>query len=146
MSESKPAPTTSEDAKVQSASSTGYGVIIAIVLILFAVTGIRSCNAKREAKKASAYSSSASAAPSVEALVLEKECFTPCSADIEWPFKIRTDGDPLRIKFQGTGWFDHPGKGYVQAPSQMQSGNTEFISPDEKNPRVRVQVYRKVQY
>ncbi|MEX2052534.1 MAG: hypothetical protein WD991_02485 [Candidatus Paceibacterota bacterium] len=81
----------------------------------------------------------------VEALVLEHECLTPCSADIAWRFKIRTDGRPLSVKFQGVGQaVTYPGEGDFKAPSSMRSGETQFVSPDESHPHVRVQVYRKV--
>lgn len=81
----------------------------------------------------------------VEALVLEHECLTPCSANITWRFKIRTDGHPLRIKFQGIkGWKDFPAEGDFQAPTQMRSGDTEFVSSDPRHPHIRVQVYKRV--
>ncbi|MFZ3011721.1 MAG: hypothetical protein WA060_01845 [Minisyncoccia bacterium] len=80
-----------------------------------------------------------------EALVLMHECYTPCSTQIAWSFKIRTEGRPLRITFSGVrDSVSYPGEGDFRAPSQMRSGETFFDSPDKKNPHVRVQVYRKV--
>jgi hypothetical protein len=83
--------------------------------------------------------------PVVEALVLMKECLTPCSALLDYRFKIRTDGHPLRIKFPGVDeWFEHPAEGDARAPSGItDEGETLFVSPDVDHPHVQVQVYKK---
>lgn len=79
-----------------------------------------------------------------EALVLERECYTPCSVNIAWRFRIlRTEA--IRIKWNGfDGWMKYPAKGDLKAPSQMRSGQTDIESDDPQHPNVRVQVYRKV--
>ena len=85
--------------------------------------------------------------PTVDALVLEHECVTPCSANIAWRFKIRTEGHPLQIQFKGVvNPVTFPGEGDFQAPEKMQSGETFFVSSEKEHPNVRVQVYRVVSY
>lgn len=80
-----------------------------------------------------------------EALLLEQECWTPCSAYIAWKFKIRTDGQPIKIKFQGVADpVEYPGEGDFKAPANMLSGETEFVSLDKERPHIRVQVYKKI--
>lgn len=77
-----------------------------------------------------------------EALVLESECYTPCSGNIPaGRFKIRTDGHPLRVKFKGLGWFALPAEGDVLFPDGIEDGNAEFFSSDS---HVRVQVYKRI--
>lgn len=102
---------------------------------------------KAEAEKKVAQQQRATTPPPVftEALVLEHECLTPCSVNIAWRFQIRVGGSrALRIKYKGVSQpVDYPaGEGSFQAPSQMQSGETSFVSPDPLYPNVRVQVYR----
>lgn len=80
----------------------------------------------------------------VEALVLMHECMTPCSADIQWKFKIRTDGHAIKVKFPGMSWYNMPAEGDVKFPFTMNAGEAFFASLDEKNPNVRVQVYKKI--
>ena len=123
-----------------------------VIALVFVVWGIVSwVSSAREKAKAAEYVKARPPAPTlqapavVEALVLEHECTTPCSANIAWPFKIRGEGHPLRIKFQGVAdWVSYAGEGDFQAPSQMRSGETQFVSLDPKRPHVRVQVYRKI--
>jgi type II secretory pathway pseudopilin PulG len=78
-----------------------------------------------------------------DALVLEKECLTPCSSYYGWRYKIRTDGHPLRVKFDGLDWIDYPAEGSVPTPDGFKPGEAYFESPD-KEPRVMVQVYKIV--
>jgi hypothetical protein len=79
----------------------------------------------------------------VEALVLEHECYTPCSANIAWRFKIIWGDNPLRITYPGGQVVDRRGKDEdFQAPSNMQSGETKFESLEPNNPHFRVRVYR----
>jgi hypothetical protein len=81
----------------------------------------------------------------VEALVLEHECVTPSSSFVGWGYKVRTDGDPLRIKYNGCSeWFEQPARGQFQAPGCFTPGEALFASRDEKNPHVKVWVYRKI--
>lgn len=92
--------------------------------------------------------------PAPGTLVLESTCWTPCSANLQpHPTKIRTDGDPLWIKYQGVQhWSPHPGKGAVEFPPGVEVGETKFVSrdssdtiegkEDSKNPHVQVWVYR----
>lgn len=94
-------------------------------------------------KKTTTYTPAAATA-TVEALVLEHECYTPCNANIAWRFKIRTEGNPIRIKFTGVrDWVEYPGEGDFKAPASMDSGDTRFESSNPKRPNVRVWVYRK---
>lgn len=78
----------------------------------------------------------------VQGLVLRQDCYTPCSANINYPFVIMRF-DPLKIKWQGVeGWIEYPqGTWDLKAPSTMRSGQTLFASPDS-NKQVRVQVYQ----
>ena len=79
-----------------------------------------------------------------EVLLLEQECLSPCSSYVGWNYKVRTDGDPIGIRYHGcSDWFDQPGKGNFPAPKCFKPGDAEFRSSDEKNLHVRVQVYRK---
>jgi len=135
--------------EVQSLPAWGYGVIVALLLFFVIFGGVRSCNAKREARKAAtaSYAAAHPSAPTVapvEALVLMHECFTPCSAFVGWSYKVRTDGDPIRIKYQGADWFDQPARGNFKAPKGFQPGEAQFASSDETNPHVKVCVYKKI--
>lgn len=136
------------EAKVQSVPWWTWIVLIAICLVFVIAGGIKSCSERKEAEKAAVAKYAATHTPksarTVEALVLQKECLTPCSAYVGWSYKVRTDGDPIRIKYQGTDWFDQPAKGDFQAPKGFQPGETQFVSPDKKNPHVRVWVYKKI--
>jgi len=79
-----------------------------------------------------------------EALILEKECVTPCSVKITFRFKIRTDGDPLWIRYPCVDTLvPHPGKGEGKVPPEMCSGETFLTSRDSANPHVRTWTYRK---
>lgn len=80
----------------------------------------------------------------MEVLVPTETCWTPCSAYVGWGYKVRTDGDPLQIKYQGCDWFDQPGKGDFSAPKGFRPGNAQFVSGDKEHLNVRVQIYRKV--
>ncbi|OGI73695.1 hypothetical protein A3D42_00540 [Candidatus Nomurabacteria bacterium RIFCSPHIGHO2_02_FULL_41_18] len=141
-----PAPASAPITTTQPAPGWAWATLVILLLVLAIVGGVRSCNAARtEQEAARAEQAAPRSVPMIEALLLERECWTPCDANIAWPFKIRTEGRPLRIKFQGVaGWTDYPGEGDFRAPSNMQSGETQFVSPDEENLHVRVQVYRKV--
>ncbi len=79
----------------------------------------------------------------VEALVPKGECVTPCSNFVGYDYKIRTDGDPLRIKYNGCDWVDRPARGLF-TPKCFNPGDTEFESPDKANPHVKVWVYERV--
>lgn len=128
------------------------GEIIAVVIVIALIMGYlhyKKAETKTRAEKIAAEKYVATHPPAqqrtVEALVLEHECTTPCSANIAWKFKIRTDGHPLRIKFQGVrDEVTYPGEGDFQAPPKMTSGETKFVSADKEHPNVRVQVYRKI--
>ena len=97
--------------------------------------------AEEEAKKAAAATQQQQrvVAP-VEALVLEHECLTPCGSFVGWNYKVRTDGHPFRIKYQGTGWV----KGGDKVPETFEPGEAEFVSDDSNNLHVLVQVYKKI--
>lgn len=78
----------------------------------------------------------------VEALVLQKECLTPCSSFVGWNYKVRTDGDPIRVIGKDYTW-DIPGKGAANPPKNFQPGETRIVSLG-KNPQVDVWVYKKI--
>ncbi|MFA6353906.1 MAG: hypothetical protein WCW93_03160 [Candidatus Paceibacterota bacterium] len=80
----------------------------------------------------------------VKALVLENECLTPCKSFVGWSYQVRTDGDPIRIKYQNADWFDQPGQGDFQAPKGFQPGEAVFLSSDKKKPHVKVWVYKEI--
>jgi hypothetical protein len=70
-------------------------------------------------------------------------CTTPCGFNIQFKAKIRTDGDPLGIKFQKVSRvFHHPGKGYAVAPPGADVGWTAYVSDDPKNEHVLVWTYK----
>ncbi len=80
-----------------------------------------------------------------EALLPEDVCMTPCHAFVGWNYKVRTNGDDLRIKYHGCSeWFEQPGKEDKPAPPCFQPGDAQF-EVAEKSPSVRVQVYKKIQ-
>ncbi|MBU0999075.1 hypothetical protein KKG24_02080 [Patescibacteria group bacterium] len=81
-------------------------------------------------------------APPVEALVLEKECLTPCSSFVGWNYKVRTDGDPVRVYNANYSW-EIPGKGMANPPKNFKPGDAQIISSG-KNPQVGVWVYKKI--
>lgn len=89
--------------------------------------------------------SSSSVGGETEALVFAGECITPCKLDIQFKFKIRGEGNPLRITFPGVDQpVDYPGEGEFKAPEGMEKGDTYFTSLNEKRPNVRVQLYKKI--
>lgn len=80
----------------------------------------------------------------VEALIFVSECWTPCNTYIGYKYKIRGEGNPLRITF----WkidepIDYPGEGDFKTPEKFQPGDTKFISLNKVRPHVRVQIYKK---
>jgi hypothetical protein len=123
-----------------------FGVVVVICLLLAIIVGVSSCHKKAEAKKAKAAQqvANAPATATVEALVLVQECYTPCSSFVGWSYKIRTDGHPLRIKYQGSDWIDYPAEGNTNTPATFTPGETFFESSDPLHPNVRVQVYQKI--
>lgn len=79
----------------------------------------------------------------VESLVLEHECLTPCSANISYRFEVIWGDSPLRITYPGGQIVDRRGKDEdFQAPSNIRSGETKFVSLDPLRPNFRVRVYR----
>jgi hypothetical protein len=120
-----------------------------LALIVFALMWVGWASSKRAEKKAAderaAANPPAQTTPqqAVEALVLEHECYTPCSANINWKFKIIWGDNPLRIIYPGGQVVDRRGKDEdFQAPSNMQAGETKFESLDPNNLHFRVLVYR----
>ena len=123
-------------------------ILVALVLTHKSPKEIQDSKEKKEKKAEESRRPQYVAPPALnrEALVLMHECYTPCNANIQWRFKIRTDGQAIRVKFQGVkDWFIIPAEGDVQCPQQLRSGMTEFQS-NEKNPHIRVQVYQKITY
>lgn len=146
MSHDHDAPTHSHDSgqgSVQGVPGWVWGILVtALVLAL----GYNACSGGDDEPTNTPVSTPVAQKPTTttEALVLERECYTPCSVNIAWRFRIlRTEA--IRVKWNGfDGWIEYPAKGDLRAPSQMRSGQTEFESADPEHPTVRVQVYRKV--
>ena len=81
----------------------------------------------------------------VEALVPVFEGYTPCSSFVGWEYVVRSDGYPLRIKYQRSDWIEISGKGEEnEAPKTFQPGEAQFVSPDPLNLKVPVHIYKKV--
>jgi hypothetical protein len=77
-----------------------------------------------------------------EALVLECECWTPCSTKVEWPFKVIWGDNPLKITYPGGVAVERRGQDQdFQAPN-FWSGEVKFASLDPDHLHFRVQVYR----
>jgi len=79
-----------------------------------------------------------------EALVLEKECFTPCSGFVGWSYKVRTNGDPVRVSNQNYSWDLIDKWGVTPPPKGFKPGEAEIVSLDKKNSYVKVWVYKKI--
>ncbi len=120
--------------------------IAAVVVTLWALGGIASFGKYLFASKPPTPAAVLGVKGTREVLIPFCEGVTPCPLTIpEGKFKIRTDGDPIRIKFQGIDhWVDYPGKGDFQVPTGVEPGEAQAASLDPKNLGVRVQVYRKV--
>jgi len=131
-----------------------WGTFVTIIMVLLIVWGTRGCKqhlkkAKvekqaRAEQRAAAAQLVATSTAATEALVLTYKGLTPCKSFVGWDYKVRTDGHPLRIKYQGCDWIDRPAEGDFNAPSTFQPGEAFFVSPDTNRPNVRVQVYKKV--
>lgn len=132
--------------------------LIALGLILFfSLQGYQAYSKKKEADEAAkadykathptalVAQQSVAATHTVEALIPTTECWTPCSAYVGWSYKVRTDGDPIRIKYNGADWFNQPAQGNFEAPDGFRPGDAQFVSSKEENPHVHVQVYRRAQ-
>jgi len=120
------------------------GGIILVTVVMAIVIGY----ATRDKTTVTAVAKTSIAPPpppqTVEALVPEHECLTPCTAFVGWQYKVRTDGDPLRIKYHDCAdWFDQPAKGQFDAPKCFRPGEAEFESSDKTNPHVQVWVYER---
>lgn len=82
----------------------------------------------------------------VEALVLEKECLTPCEVSIAWRFRIQSEGLPIKVTFKGVKEpVSYPGEGDFRAPKEMRSGDTLIESAVPGRVTVPIKVYRRVQ-
>ncbi len=132
-------------AGIQTASPVPVFILVIIVcLTMFAGW----CGGDEDEEKNGApvvYYAPAAPVQMVEALTLEHECITPCSGYIGWRAKIRTEGRPVSIKFQGVAEpVIYPGEGDFVGPPGMRSGETFYVSPDPERPNIRVQVYRKI--
>jgi hypothetical protein len=75
----------------------------------------------------------------------ESECYTPCTLYVGWEGVIKTDGQPVRVKFNGkVEWLDLSGRANDKIPlEKFAPGEAQFASPDEAHPHFRVQVYKK---
>ena len=124
----------------------GAILVIALVLAIVFVYATREKDppSNTYSRSGGSYAPPAAKAVPVDALVLQAECWTPCSTNIDYKFKIRGEGNPLRVTFPGVGAVDYPGEGDFKAPSQMRSGETHFVSLNAERPNVRVQIYKKI--
>jgi len=134
-----------------------FSVVFTIITVIFIIWGVRGCALDRkqnaEAKKAAEDLVAQKAAsaqvvtPStemVEALVPVYEGYTPCTNFVGWDYKIRTDGHPLRIKYQECDWIDRPSEGDFKVPETFRPGETIFVSTNLEHLNIRVQIYKKV--
>ena len=81
----------------------------------------------------------------VEALVLEKECLTPCEVKIAWKFRIQSEGLPIKVTFKGVKEpVSYPGEGDFRAPKEMRSGETLIESAVPGRTTIPIKVYRRV--
>jgi hypothetical protein len=81
----------------------------------------------------------------VEALVLEKECLTPCEVSIAWRFRIQSEGLPIKVTFKGVKEpVSYPGEGDFKAPKEMRSGDTLIESAVPERTTIPIKVYRRV--
>lgn len=79
----------------------------------------------------------------VEALILEKECLTPCEVKIAWKFRIQSEGLPIKITFKGVKEpVSYPGEGDFKAPKEMRSGETLIESAVPGRITIPIKVYR----
>lgn len=118
---------------------------IAIILVLLGlVFWLRGCQSKILETPAAAERPNLNQ-DGTNALILMSECYTPCSADIQWKARIHTMGEPIEIKFPGIQeWFDHPAEGDAQAPRGVETGETFFRSANPSKEHIRVQVYKRI--
>jgi hypothetical protein len=124
----------------------GGGIVfLAIFLTIVLAYVARAIDApRRDAESTARNNPPPARAPTVEALVLMRECWTPCSAYIDYKAKIRGEGNPLRITFPGVrSPVDYPGEGDFKAPSGAVSGEVTFSSLNDLRPNVRVQIYKR---
>ena len=132
------------DVQIQSAPKWAWavwGVLIFVALVI----NYCSTPSPPSATTSSSPPNSSSVGRETEALIFAGECITPCKLDIQFKFKIRGEGNPLRITFPGVDQpVDYPGEGDFKAPEGMEKGDTYFTSLNEKRPNVRVQLYKKI--
>lgn len=144
--QSSTTPTTPNGATVLRWVFLGIAIVLGVMQVKSYMAEVKADRANK-VRVAQAYAAAhppAQVTHPVEALVLMHECTTPCPAHVGWSYKIRTDGDPIRIKYHGcTEWFDQPGKGSFPAPKCFQPGEAQFVSSDEVHPNVKVWVYKK---
>ena len=137
---------------VQVAPRWTWITLVTVVVLLLVVASVKSCNdwraekkverAEKKAADAAAHPPAPSATRPIEALVLEHECLTPCSTNINYKFKVIWGDSPLRIVYPGGITVDRHGKDEdFQAPS-FNSGEVKFASLDPLRPNFRVQVYK----
>lgn len=122
---------------------TWVGAVLGVLLLVLLFKG--GCSHKAKTPPAPSKVSVTTAPETVEALVLMHEEDTPCSAYIDYKFRIRTEGHPLNIKFQGVkDPVIYPGEGKFDVPPESKAGELFFTSPDPLHPNVRVQIYKVV--
>jgi len=70
------------------------------------------------------------------------ECWTPCELYVDFPFRIRTDGQRVGIQWPGLGTVIHyPAVGKIESPPEATSGSPKFTSDEGRS--VLIQLDRK---
>ena len=130
----------------------GGGAFILLVILALLFSGGSSDEKKEGAQKKAQQEVSPPSAQKdqpveqpIEALIFVTECWTPCNAYIGYKYKIRGEGNPLRIIFWNIDKpIDYPGEGDFKTPKDFQPGDTKFTSLNKLRPHVRVQIYKKI--
>lgn len=133
---------TEKTEETQRAPNWTWVSLITICLLLAISGGIKNCSKKKAIE--SSRSSSSAPQQMVEALVEKNTCFTPCSSFVGWSYKVRTNGDPVRVSTQRYSWELKDKLGITPPPKEFEPGEAEIVSLNEKNPHVKVWVYEKV--
>lgn len=128
-----------KEISVQSIPSWAWTVLIAILLLLTILGGIKSCSDKKEAKRVTAEKYAATPAP-VAPLA---EGTTPCILSVGWGTVMKTGGRPVLVRYHGKKrWIRLSGRENDQITlDQFAPGDAEFVSPPEDTTPVQVQIY-----
>jgi hypothetical protein len=90
------------------------------------------------AQKAAEYAASHPPRESVDEPI--RQCTTPCSLYVGWAQRVKSDGQPVLIKFHGkTDWLSLSGRGNDKGTlDQFNPGEAQFVSPDRTPVRVQI--------